>query len=132
MCPHLENAQVVWAPHLIKHVNIIENVQKCATKRVGGLSGFDYTTRLKKLDLPTLLYRRARGDMIELYKHFHHYDKTGLVPSFRKASLFSMSRTVPTKVASCETRLNDGLLVVVRSSSGLFTANLIVDLLYCP
>ena len=74
--PHLEYAQVVWAPHLIKHVNIIENVQKRATKRVDGLSGFDYTTRLKKLDLPTLLYRRARGDMIELYKHFHHYDKS--------------------------------------------------------
>ena len=26
--PHLEYAQAVWAPHLAKHVNMVENVQK--------------------------------------------------------------------------------------------------------
>ena len=25
--PHIEYAQVVWAPHLIKYMNLIENVQ---------------------------------------------------------------------------------------------------------
>jgi ribonuclease P/MRP protein subunit RPP40 len=76
--PHLEYAQAVWSPHLVKHVNMIENVQKRATKLVDGLSDLDYPERLKKLDLPTLIYRRARGDMIELWKHFHTYDKASL------------------------------------------------------
>ena len=62
--PHLEYAQSVWSPHLIKQINIIENVQIRATKLVDGLSELDYPERLRKLDLPTLVFRRARGDMI--------------------------------------------------------------------
>ena len=60
---HLEYAQAVWAPHLMKHTNIIENVQKRATKLVKGISEIPYKERLKKFELPTLVYRRARGDM---------------------------------------------------------------------
>ena len=33
-----------------------------------GLKELSYKERLKKLDLPTLVYRRIRGDMIEVYK----------------------------------------------------------------
>ena len=50
---------------------MIENVQKRATKLVDGLHALDYSERLKKLDLPTLSYRRGGGDMIEIFKHFH-------------------------------------------------------------
>ena len=67
--PHLEYAQAVWSPHLKKNINILENVQIRATKIVDGLAYLDYPERLKKLDLPTLVYRRARGDMIEVFKH---------------------------------------------------------------
>ena len=81
--PHLEYAQAVWAPHLMKHINIIENVQKRATELVESISNIPYKERLKKLELPTLVYRRARGDMIELYKHFHIYDKNSLSTSFK-------------------------------------------------
>ena len=81
--PHLEYAQAVWAPHLKKHINMIENVQIRATKLVDGLNILDYAERLKKLDLPTLAYRRARGDMIELYKHFHKYDQDTLPHPFQ-------------------------------------------------
>ena len=35
-----------------------------------------YSERLKRLNLPTLRYRRHRGDMIEVYKILHNiYDK---------------------------------------------------------
>ena len=81
--PHLEYAQAVWAPHLIKHINMIENVQRRATKLVDGLNNVEYSDRLKRLNLPTLAYRRARGDMIEVYKHFHTYDKPTLSHSFK-------------------------------------------------
>ena len=45
--PHLEYAQAVWSPHFIKHINMIENVQKRATKLVDGLHALDYQERLK-------------------------------------------------------------------------------------
>ena len=62
---------------------MIENVQIRATKLVDGLRTLDYSERLKRLDLPTLAYRRARGDMIEVYKHFHAYDASILPSSFQ-------------------------------------------------
>ena len=79
--PHLEYAHPVWSPHLLKHISIIENVQKRATKLVDGLHNYSYSERLRKLDLPTLLYRRERGDMLEVYKQFHTYDKISISSS---------------------------------------------------
>ena len=45
--PHLEYAQSVWSPHLLKQINILENVQIRATKLVDGLQHLDYPERLK-------------------------------------------------------------------------------------
>ena len=81
--PHLEYAQSVWAPHLKKHIDMLENVQVRATKLVDGLSNLDYPARLRKLELPTLVYRRARGDMIEVFKHLHTYDHDTLPKHFQ-------------------------------------------------
>ena len=77
--PHLEYAAPVWSPHTIKQKEIIENVQRRATKLVLGLSELSYPDRLRKLKLPTLAYRRARGDMIQVHKMTCQeggYDKT--------------------------------------------------------
>ena len=49
-------------------IDEIEAVQRRATKLVNGFKNFSYEERFRKLNLPTLTYRRARGDMIELYK----------------------------------------------------------------
>ena len=81
--PHLEYGEAVWSPHLTRNIDAIENVQIRATKMVDGLSKLEYSERLRRLDLPTLRYRRRRGDLIELYKHFHTYDKSTLAPSFQ-------------------------------------------------
>ena len=81
--PHLEYAQCVWAPHLKKHTNMLENVQIRATKLVDGLSKLSYSDRLKRLDLPTLAYRRIRGDLIETFKHFNTYDQHVISSSFQ-------------------------------------------------
>ena len=72
--PHLEYAQAVWTPYLAKHVNMVEKVQMRATKLIDGFSNVEYSDRLRKLNLPTLTYRRDPGDLIELYEHFHAYD----------------------------------------------------------
>ena len=47
---------------------MLENVQRRATKSIPGLSGLSYEERLRKTNIPTLAYRRIRGDMIETYK----------------------------------------------------------------
>ena len=82
--PHIEYAQSVWSPHLAKYVNILENVQVRATKLVDGMKGLDYADRLRKLNIPTLQHRRLRGDMIQVWKHIHSYDKLTLPKSFEQ------------------------------------------------
>jgi hypothetical protein len=66
--PHLEYGAAVWNPHYIKDIEQLENVQHRATKLVPGLHDLPYTDRLRILKLPTLAFRRLRGDMIETYK----------------------------------------------------------------
>ena len=81
--PHLEYGEAAWSPHLVRNIDALEKVQIRATKLVDGLSKLSYTERLQRLDLPTLLFRRRRGDTIEMFKHFHTYDKATLAPSFK-------------------------------------------------
>ena len=66
--PHLEYGVQVWHPYLKSDIRKIESVQRRATKQLNDLREDDYATRLKLLKLPTLLYRRLRGDAIETYK----------------------------------------------------------------
>ena len=70
--PHLEYGQAIWSPFLMKYIDKIERVQERATKLINGYGNLSYTERLKLLDLPTLRFRRLRGDLIEMYKHFLH------------------------------------------------------------
>ena len=86
--PHLEYAQAVWSPYKKKDKAIVESVQRRATKMIPGLGDKDYDERLKDLKLPTLCYRRIRGDMIEVFKlvnDFYYYDSSALL-TFRENS----------------------------------------------
>ena len=62
---------------------MLEKVQERATKSVDSMKHLDYAERLQKLELPTLQFRRQRGDMIQVWKHFNSYDQATLSPSFR-------------------------------------------------
>jgi ribonuclease P/MRP protein subunit RPP40 len=66
--PHLEYAVAVWNPHLKKDTNSIEAVQRRATKLIPGFRDLTYQQRLHRLNLPSLEFRRLRGDMIETFK----------------------------------------------------------------
>ena len=73
--PHLEYGQAVWSPLRKKDIVSIENVLRRASKQIPELKKLEYPERLKKLNLPTMAFRRHRGDMIELYKIMNdHYD----------------------------------------------------------
>ena len=85
--PHLEYATPVWSPHLERQKEAIENVQRRATKLIPGLTHMTYPDRLQSLELPTLAYRRARGDMIQVFKLMSDkdcYDKS--LPNLLTAS----------------------------------------------
>lgn len=66
--PHLEYAYQVWCPYKKKDIEMIENVQRRATKQIPTLANMSYEQRQLKLDIPTLAYRRLRGDVIEMFK----------------------------------------------------------------
>ena len=65
---HFDYAVSVWDPYKVKHITDIEDVQRRATKLIPEIKQLCYPERLKKLNLPTLAYRRIRGQMIEVYK----------------------------------------------------------------
>ena len=90
--PILEYGNILWHPYLIKHIATIENIQRRFTKRIIGLSDIEYEERLRILKLPSLEFRRLRGDMIETYKIIHNcYD-----PATTK-SFFTFSNTSTTR-----------------------------------
>jgi len=65
---HLDYCSSVWSPYRKGDMDDIEKVQKKATKLIPELKRMNYIDRLKNCQLPTLHYRRIRGDMIETYK----------------------------------------------------------------
>ena len=65
--PILEYGSPVWSPHLQKDKIEIEKIQRRATKLIPGLKDLPYSERLRILGLPTLLYRRDRQDLIQVY-----------------------------------------------------------------
>ena len=73
---HLDYASSVYSPYKLKHIDQLEAVQRRATKQLPGMKDKPYPDRLKELKLPTLSYRRLRGDMIEVFKIINGvYDK---------------------------------------------------------
>ena len=75
--PHLEYAIQVWNPYFSKDKQLLENVQRRATKLIGCLRNLPYEERLKILGLTSLELRRIRGDLIQVFKMVHGFDGLG-------------------------------------------------------
>ena len=64
---HLDYAAQYWSPYYRKDMGSLEAVQRKMTKMIQGQRNLTYKDRLKRLNLHSL-ERRARGDMIEVFK----------------------------------------------------------------
>ena len=72
--PYLEYASVAWTAKFKYNQDQIERVQRRATKIVPEIKHQTYSERLQALELPTLLYRRKRADILQMYKFIHGFD----------------------------------------------------------
>ena len=65
---HLDYCSSIWSPYMKRTLRLQKMYKKRATKILPQLKHMNYSDRLKACKLPTLHYRRIRGDMIETYK----------------------------------------------------------------
>ena len=74
--PHLEYCIQAWSPYLRKDIviDMLEKIQRRATKLIPGLSDLRYEERLKECGLTTLETRRLRGNQIEVFEILNGYE----------------------------------------------------------
>jgi ribonuclease P/MRP protein subunit RPP40 len=72
--PHLDYCVQAWRPYLQKDIDVLERVQKRATRMIEECKGKVYEERLKIVELTTLETRRVRADLVEVFKIMNGLD----------------------------------------------------------
>ena len=104
--PHLEFAISAWNPYLKKDINLLERVQRQVTKHVHTIKHLTYSERCIAFGLSTLVSRRERGDLIQMYKIINNIDHVSwhTKPTLRPPSPRHRSYYVGEMVKNCDIR----------------------------
>ena len=87
--PLIEYGNAVWGPHNKEDQKMVERVQRRATRMVPEVRHLPYAERLKALRLPSLQFRRRRGDVILVYQVLHGRLNLPQEAFFTKSTLHS-------------------------------------------
>lgn len=91
--PKLEYCIQAWCPYLKKDIDSLERVQRRATKMIEGYKNMCYEDRLSNTGLMKLEKRRARGDLIQVFKIIKGIDKVDYKRFFQIAAADMSHRT---------------------------------------
>ena len=80
--PHLEYAVQFWSPHLRKDIDKMERVQRRATNMIPEIRNHTYQQRLKDLKLISLVQRRIREQLIEVFKYLNRFNNVSSIGLF--------------------------------------------------
>ena len=73
---------------------MVENMQRRSTRLLPELRHMSYKDRLKELNLPTLLYRRQRADMTQVFKIMKGIDDIAFEDFFQMADSLTRGHTL--------------------------------------
>ena len=111
--PHLERGNVIWHQYLKQDIALLEEVQHRATEMVPGLAMLSYEERLRKMNLPSLVYRRTRSDAIEVYKYLqwiYKVDCSELLPLHEPGNINTRCHSLKLKKRSCKLQQRQNFL----------------------
>ena len=92
-----------------RNIQLLENIQRRATRLLPQLRGYTYSERLESLKLPTLLYRRKRYDLIQLYKKVHGFEDIKAEKIFEFNDNCTRGHLFKIQKKGCKKNLRDGI-----------------------
>ena len=99
--PRLEYGNIIWSPFLKPDINLLEITQRRAL------------TKLEKLDLPTLSYRRFRGSIMEASKILHgYYDDNCVSLLFTFKDTITRGHKLSVRTRQCKTNVRRNFFTV--------------------
>ena len=104
----MDYGDLIWYPRFKMNSKAIERVQKRATKMIYMTSATYHTyivERLRALNLPSLEYRRRRGDMIQVFKIIHGLDRIPSDTFFEHSSANTRGHSLKLTKHRCLTKL---------------------------